>query len=233
MKNSYQTYLVVGGDKIKRLETATSLRNLFGGSQVDTLLIGNEDVLKIEHVREIINRLIRPPFNSPVFTVILYEMDNATPETQHALLKTLEEPPLYARIIMTASKKEMVIPTVLSRAFVITLPNTYLAFDPSFITELDSYSRNEPSIRFSYASRFTTREEATAWLEKALIHIRYILLLRIKRGKLLETSAFISFLKLMSRAYATIRNTNTNPRLLMENLLLELPTLPRLEPKHD
>ncbi|MCD6290147.1 MAG: DNA polymerase III subunit delta', partial [Anaerolineae bacterium] len=45
----------------------------------------------------------------------------ATPQAANALLKTLEEPPTHVMLLLTASQREALLPTVISRCQVITL----------------------------------------------------------------------------------------------------------------
>ncbi|MCD7889381.1 MAG: AAA family ATPase [Oscillospiraceae bacterium] len=53
---------------------------------------------------------------------ILPDIDKALPAAQNTLLKIFEEPPDHVIIIMTAEKRENVLPTVRSRAIVINVP---------------------------------------------------------------------------------------------------------------
>jgi len=64
---------------------------------------------------------IKPYSGNSIY--ILKNFDTATLESQNAILKTLEECPSYARIILIATHREDIIETVLSR--VISIKNTY------------------------------------------------------------------------------------------------------------
>ena len=46
---------------------------------------------------------------------IIEEFDTATPQAQNALLKTIEEPPAYAVILLLANNADRLLPTILSR----------------------------------------------------------------------------------------------------------------------
>jgi hypothetical protein len=224
----FQTYLIVGSDEEERLNHALMLRDTYKGKDVDTIIVGQEGVIKIEDARSITSVLSRTPYNSPITTIILNEMDNATAETQHALLKTLEEPPDFALIIMTAQTKESVIPTILSRSLVVPLTRqTEFKHDAAFIENLRVILSGSPGMRFSYGSRIAvSKEEASVWLEKCVHEVRFLLLSNINTLSSPEKKSYTSFLHLSSRAFKTVVTTNTNHRLLMENLLLALPSLP-------
>ena len=77
-------------------------------------IAGKADIL-IEQVREAEQFLRITPFASPKKIVIFTDFDLANNNTQNALLKTLEEAPTYAVIILLCQRQEMLLPTVLSR----------------------------------------------------------------------------------------------------------------------
>lgn len=68
----------------------------------------------IEQVRELLDHIaVRPVQGRKVY--LIQEADRMTPEAQNCLLKTLEEPPAYAVILMTASNFESLLITIRSR----------------------------------------------------------------------------------------------------------------------
>ncbi|MCD7805282.1 MAG: AAA family ATPase [Oscillospiraceae bacterium] len=74
---------------------------------------------------------------------ILPDIDKALPAAQNTLLKIFEEPPDHVIIIMTAEKRENVLPTVRSRAIVINVPeasreDTIAALSERRISEEDA-----------------------------------------------------------------------------------------------
>ena len=121
----FQTHLIIGGTPEKRRQEAIKLRDTRLGKPIDTISIPpNEDIsIKIEHVREVQQNVSLRPLVSKVKTVIFFEMERASMETQHALLKLLEEPPSFVLIIMTAAKKESLLPTILSRTIIQKIRN--------------------------------------------------------------------------------------------------------------
>lgn len=89
----------------------------------DLMIIHKEDKasIGIEKIRHLITWLSLKPFQSKIKVVLIQDAQNLTPESQNALLKTLEEPPGHCRIILTAPHKSSLIPTVISRCAVIDL----------------------------------------------------------------------------------------------------------------
>jgi len=75
----------------------------------------------IDQVRELETDLPLSPQEGGYKVRILTEFSTATREAQNALLKTLEEPPAHAVLILTATAKELLAPTIVSRCQVLTL----------------------------------------------------------------------------------------------------------------
>lgn len=76
----------------------------------------NTGVLRIEELRSVMNRLALKPFEGHFRIAILRDFDRAQPRAQDALLKTLEEPPPHALLILLAQSFEALLPTITSRA---------------------------------------------------------------------------------------------------------------------
>ena len=77
------------------------------------LFIFNE--YTIATVRLLKNFLSQKPFNHYSKIVLIPDADNLNPESQNALLKTLEEPGKNNYLILTSSKPQLLLPTILSR----------------------------------------------------------------------------------------------------------------------
>lgn len=75
----------------------------------------------IEQVRELESDLPLSPQESHYKIRILTQFELATREAQNALLKTLEEPPSRALLILTATERDLLAPTIVSRCQVISL----------------------------------------------------------------------------------------------------------------
>ncbi len=71
--------------------------------------------IKIEEVRRAREALSLKPYEAPVNVCVIEDAHMMTVEASNALLKILEEPPAQSMLILISSKKEMLLPTVLSR----------------------------------------------------------------------------------------------------------------------
>jgi DNA polymerase-3 subunit delta' len=92
------------------------------GVHPDILLVepGDNGTIRIEQVRELVDRANYRPFEGRRRVVIVDEADALVPAAQNALLKTLEEPPASSVFILVTSRPDMLLATVRSRCVRLT-----------------------------------------------------------------------------------------------------------------
>ncbi len=61
------------------------------------------------------------PYSGPYKIYIINEAEKMTPQAQNAILKTLEEPPEYAVILLLTTNVNSLLPTILSRCVVLNM----------------------------------------------------------------------------------------------------------------
>lgn len=100
----------------------------------DFMLIEPEDgkSIKIEQIRYLQEKIAEKPITSGKKVYIINDSDTMTKEAQNCLLKTLEEPPEYAVIILVLSNESQMLPTIKSRC-------TKIVFSPLSHKELNQY----------------------------------------------------------------------------------------------
>jgi len=83
----------------------------------DVLLVqpGDSGSIKIEQVRELVERAAYRPFEGRRRVVIVDDADALVVAAQHALLKSLEEPPPSTVFFLVTARPDVLLPTVLSR----------------------------------------------------------------------------------------------------------------------
>ena len=92
--------------------------------QIIPSISGNSKSIKIEEVREVIQFVQVKPQFSTVKVVLLCGVEHLNMQAANALLKTLEEPPSSVHIILTVTKPELLLDTIISRCFVVNIePN--------------------------------------------------------------------------------------------------------------
>ena len=87
------------------------------GVHPDVLIVepGDSGSIKIEQVRDIVDRAAYRPFEGRRRAVIIGAADALVPAAQQALLKTLEEPPPSSVFMLITARPDMLLPTVRSR----------------------------------------------------------------------------------------------------------------------
>ena len=86
------------------------------GSQPDIIFVSHDkpNTIGVEDIRTQINNDIGiKPYSSPRKVYIMSEGEKMTVQAQNALLKTLEEPPEYAVILILTTNVEALLPTIL------------------------------------------------------------------------------------------------------------------------
>lgn len=101
-----------------------SCKQALSGNQPDIIYITHEkpNTIGVEDIRSQINNDIGiKPYSSPRKIYIINEGEKMTPQAQNALLKTLEEPPEYAVILILTTNVDELLPTILSRCVVLNM----------------------------------------------------------------------------------------------------------------
>jgi DNA polymerase-3 subunit delta' len=78
-------------------------------------------VLKVDQIREARKSLMFKPYMSSYRVALFLRFHEANDNAANALLKTLEEAPSYAVLILTADNPEQLLPTIVSRCEVLRL----------------------------------------------------------------------------------------------------------------
>ncbi len=101
-----------------------SCKQALSDNQPDIIRVTHEkpNTIGAEDIRTQINQdIIIKPYSSPYKIYILNEGEKMTAQAQNALLKTLEEPPAYAVIIILTTNLEAMLPTILSRCVILNM----------------------------------------------------------------------------------------------------------------
>ncbi len=101
-----------------------SCKQALGNNQPDIIYVSHEkpNTIGVEDIRKQINGDIDiKPYSSPRKIYIMNEGEKMTVQAQNALLKTLEEPPEYAVLLILTTNVDAMLPTILSRCVVLNM----------------------------------------------------------------------------------------------------------------
>ena len=101
-----------------------SCRQALSDNQPDIIRIIHEKpgTISVDDIRmQINNDIAVKPYSSPKKVYIVNEAEKMTIQAQNALLKTLEEPPEYAVILLLTSNADCLLPTILSRCILLNM----------------------------------------------------------------------------------------------------------------
>lgn len=97
-------------------------QQMLGDTHRDLFFLdGSQASIKIDDVREVRRVLGEPPREAEYRMVILFEAQALGVEAANALLKSLEDPRPTTRFVLCAPQRERLLPTLVSRGWVVTL----------------------------------------------------------------------------------------------------------------
>lgn len=177
-----------------------------------------EKAMGIEDVRNIQKKILLRPFKGKTKAVVIDAYESITTEAQNALLKVLEEPPANTIIIIATSKKELLLPTIISRCKIILLEDEKIDLKNEDIAQLDNslavVLNGKIGDKLKAAQDIAKNKETAVWLEKMAIFARQKLVENYNNPK------YLKFLKSLQETYAVVKSTNVNHRIALENLFL-------------
>ncbi|MCC7386457.1 MAG: DNA polymerase III subunit delta' [Deltaproteobacteria bacterium] len=106
-----------GGDSTSACGRCPGCTKITTAGHADVLILepDDKDSIKVDAIREATQALYLKPIEGRFRLLLIRDADRMNPQAQNALLKTLEEPPGEAHLILTTSRPDAVLPTVRSR----------------------------------------------------------------------------------------------------------------------
>lgn len=103
-----------------------SCRQALSGNHPDIIRVTHEkpNTISVDDIREQVNNdIVIRPYSSEYKIYIIPGADQMTVQAQNALLKTIEEPPRYAVIMLLTENADTLLPTIRSRCVMMKLRN--------------------------------------------------------------------------------------------------------------
>ena len=103
-----------------------SCRQVLSGNHPDIIRVTHEkpNTISVDDIRVQVNDdIVIRPYSSKYKVYIIADADLMSVQAQNALLKTIEEPPAYAVIMLLTENAEVLLPTIRSRCVMMKLRN--------------------------------------------------------------------------------------------------------------
>ena len=103
-----------------------SCKQAMSGNHPDIIRVTHEkpNSISVDDIRTQVNDdIVIRPYSSKYKVYIIADADMMTVQAQNALLKTIEEPPSYAVIMLLTENAELLLPTIRSRCVMMKLRN--------------------------------------------------------------------------------------------------------------
>ena len=103
-----------------------SCKQALSNNQPDIVYVSHEkpNTISVDDIRDQVNNTVMiKPYQGPYKVYIIDRAELMTAQAQNALLKTIEEPPEYAVIILLTENAEVLLPTINSRCVMLKLRN--------------------------------------------------------------------------------------------------------------
>ena len=161
-----------------------SCKQALSKNQPDIIYVSHEKpgTIGVEDIRTQINADISvKPYSSPRKIYIMNEGELMTVQAQNALLKTLEEPPEYAVILILTTQIEALLPTILSRCVVLNMKPVSDALVKKYLMEELAVPDYKANICVAFArgnigkaKLLASSEEFEKVKDEALTLVKYI-----------------------------------------------------------
>ena len=161
----------------------TSCKKALSKNHPDIINITHEkpNSIGIEEIRQqLIDDVAIKPYESRYKIYIINEAQKMTLQAQNALLKTIEEPPAYAVILLLADNPDSLLPTISSRCVILNLKPVSDNLAKSYLMERMHIPDYQAEVDASFAQgnigkaeRIATSEEYAEVMENSLRLVKY------------------------------------------------------------
>ena len=103
------------GENMEPCNSCPSCNDFNNGTSMNIFELDAASNSSVDDARELIRQVAIPPQSGKYKVYIIDEVHMLSSNAFNALLKTLEEPPAYAKFILATTEKHKIIPTILSR----------------------------------------------------------------------------------------------------------------------
>lgn len=124
MASTFAQALQCESEELKPCGKCKSCKQAENKNHPDIIRVTHEkpNSIGVEDIRDqLVNDVQIKPYSSKYKIYIIAEAEKMTPQAQNAILKTIEEPPEYAVIMLLTSNAQAFLPTILSRCVMLSM----------------------------------------------------------------------------------------------------------------
>ena len=124
LANLFATTLLCESGNSEPCGKCHSCRQAESGNHPDIIRVTHEkpNSISVDDIRTQVNNTVDiKPYQGPYKVYIIPQADLMTPQAQNAILKTIEEPPAYAVVMLLADNPDALLPTISSRCVQLNL----------------------------------------------------------------------------------------------------------------
>lgn len=168
----------------KPCKSCTSCKQAEGKNHPDIIRITHEkpNTISVDDIRgQLCGDIMIKPYKGPYKIYIVDEAEKLNVQAQNALLKTIEEPPAYAVILLLTTNSESFLPTILSRCVTLHLKPTKDRLVRKYLMEQVKIPDYQADICVAFAQgnigkakRLALSEEFGQMKEHAVHLVKYI-----------------------------------------------------------
>lgn len=201
-------------EEIEKILKKEGLKN----NHPDVLFFPADTKLGVGEAKEIREFFSIKPYQSKGRTIVMENASLLTIEAQNALLKTLEEPPEEAILLLGANNADDFLPTILSRCQIVVLPTNKLINNKltGYSSDIEMLLNIGIERRFEYIEKLKDQKAKEEFLRALTAYFR---------NKMLQTShdrGANEFVKDILEAEGWA-DANVNIRGILEYLMLVMP----------
>ncbi len=131
-----------------------SCRQAESRSHPDIIHVTHEkpNTISVDEIREQVNNTIAiKPYQGPYKVYIIGQAERMTAQAQNALLKTIEEPPEYAVLLLLTENAQMLLPTINSRCVMLKLRNIKDTLIKKYLMDVKQVAEEKADICTAFA----------------------------------------------------------------------------------
>lgn len=214
-KNITNSYLIIAREKELSEKWFFDFANELEVKNTDIFKIDNDKEILLDEIKGLKKVIKLRPYESKYKLFFIYNADNIREQAANAMLKTLEEPPGQAIIVLAATNPKKILTTIVSRCRLVRLDSTNSAINVVEGKMFQDIELMDVVQRFKFAKDFVKNNDINKineWMNQLALYYRT----NIDNKKVREK------LKKLLTYQKMINSSNVSKELVMENILLEL-----------